>query len=54
MKLKTEVVNCKVALRTEGVDRNRMVPNPFKQKVVALRTEGVDRNIANIEIKKLA
>ena len=33
-----------VALRTEGVDRNRHIPTSFLRLFVALRTEGVDRN----------
>ena len=33
-----------VALLTEGVDRNDMNAEPYKDIVVALLTEGVDRN----------
>ena len=35
-----------VALRTEGVDRNKILCHSTQCKIVALRTEGVDRNQA--------
>ena len=37
-----------VALLTEGVDRNAMLPSSIFSKIVALLMEGVDRNIIGV------
>ena len=40
----------RVALLTEGVDRNHFAPDARPPKRVALLTEGVDRNVELVEL----